>query len=48
MSIPERTPPDSPARWWKEPDCPGGREMILEARGDGTWAETAEPDLAGG
>lgn len=27
-------------RWWKEPDCPGGRQMLLESAGDGLWRET--------
>jgi len=27
-------------RWWKEPDCPGGRQMVLESAGDGLWRET--------
>jgi hypothetical protein len=27
-------------RWWKEPDCPGGREMVLESVGDRLWRES--------
>ena len=29
------------ARWWQEPDCLGGREMILRGLDDGVWAEVA-------
>ncbi|MCB2222647.1 MAG: hypothetical protein KQH83_00620 [Actinobacteria bacterium] len=29
----------STARWWQEPDCPGGREMVLRRRPDGAWEE---------
>ena len=25
------------ARWWHEPDCLGGRELILRSRADGAW-----------
>jgi hypothetical protein len=27
------------ARWWKEPECLGGREMTLRNVGDGVWEE---------
>ena len=27
------------ARWWQEPDCLGGRELILRQIDDGVWAE---------
>jgi len=38
----------STARWWKEPDCPGGREMILQSQGDGVWAEAPGSDPPSG
>ena len=28
-------------RWWKEPDCPGGHEIVLERADDGLWREVA-------
>ena len=27
------------AKWWQEPECLGGREMILLDLGDGRWQE---------
>lgn len=27
------------ARWWQEPDCLGGRELILRRVGKGVWEE---------
>jgi hypothetical protein len=27
------------AKWWQEPECLGGREMILRSLGAGMWAE---------
>jgi hypothetical protein len=33
------------ARWWKEPECPGGREMILRRVDDGLWREVAGDDV---
>jgi hypothetical protein len=27
------------AKWWQEPECLGGREMILRSLGDGVWTE---------
>ena len=30
------------AKWWQEPECLGGREMILRKVGDGVWAEVGE------
>jgi hypothetical protein len=26
-------------KWWQEPDCPGGAEVVLRRRADGTWEE---------
>ena len=37
----------SEAKWWQEPDCLGGREMILRRLDDETWVEV-EQDGAGG
>jgi hypothetical protein len=31
------------ARWWKDPDCPGGREIVLRRLEDGTWEEAEPP-----
>jgi hypothetical protein len=30
------------ARWWQEPECLGGREMILRPLPDGMWMEVEE------
>ena len=30
-------------RWWKEPECYGGREVVLRRVGDGLWQEVEEP-----
>lgn len=30
------------ARWWKEPECLGGKEMILRSRPDGSWVEVTD------
>jgi len=27
------------AKWWQEPECLGGREMMLRSLGDGVWTE---------
>ncbi len=27
------------ARWWKEPECLGGKEMTLRRLPDGNWVE---------
>ena len=27
------------ARWWKEPECLGGREMVLQRIDEATWRE---------
>jgi hypothetical protein len=32
------------ARWWREPECPGGREMILRRLDDRTWMEVPPED----
>lgn len=29
------------AKWWQEPECLGGREMVLRRRDDGLWEEIA-------
>ena len=29
----------SEAKWWQEPECPGGKEMLLRRVGDGLWRE---------
>lgn len=34
------------ARWWREPECPGGREMTLRRLDDRTWEEV-EPEGTG-
>jgi hypothetical protein len=36
----------SEAKWWQEPECLGGKEMILRSAGDGLWQEVdvAESD----
>lgn len=34
------------AKWWQEPECLGGREMILRQIDEGMWAEIY-PDGAG-
>jgi hypothetical protein len=26
-------------RWWREPDCPGGRRMTLRRSDEGIWVE---------
>jgi len=31
------------AKWWQEPECLGGREMILRRLDDHTWAEIESP-----
>jgi hypothetical protein len=30
------------AKWWQEPDCLGGREMVLRRLGEGVWEEVDE------
>jgi hypothetical protein len=30
------------AKWWQEPECLGGREMILRRLGDGVWVEVED------
>ena len=32
------------ARWWKEPECLGGREMTLRRLDDAVWIEVDERD----
>jgi len=27
------------AKWWQEPECLGGREMVLRRIDEGVWAE---------
>lgn len=29
----------SNAKWWQEPECLGGREMVLRRLDEGVWAE---------
>jgi len=29
-------------RWWKEPECYGGREIVLRRDDDGHWMEVGE------
>lgn len=38
----------SQARWWREPDCPGGREMVLRSVGAGVWEEVEGRGETGG
>jgi len=33
-------------RWWKEPECPGGREIVLERAGEGIWREVGGASAA--
>lgn len=33
---------DGKGRWWKEPECYGGREIVLERVDDGLWREVEE------
>ena len=30
------------AKWWQEPDCLGGRSMILRQVDEGVWMEVQE------
>jgi hypothetical protein len=32
-------PESAKARWWREPDCPGGKEILLRRVGEGMWEE---------
>jgi hypothetical protein len=32
------------AKWWNEPDCLGGHEMVLRRRSDGVWEEVDQAD----
>ena len=32
------------AKWWQEPECLGGREIVLQQRPDGAWIEIARSD----
>jgi hypothetical protein len=32
------------ARWWQEPECLGGRAMILRKVDEGVWMEVREDD----
>ncbi len=27
------------SKWWHEPDCVGGRELIFQLQADGVWKE---------
>ena len=29
----------SDARWWQEPECLGGKELVLRSAGEGWWRE---------
>ncbi|MCJ7726850.1 MAG: hypothetical protein MUP76_10760 [Acidimicrobiia bacterium] len=33
----------SKAKWWQEPECLGGKEMILQRLDDRTWVEIESP-----
>jgi hypothetical protein len=30
-------------KWWQNPDCPGGRTMVLQRQPDGSWREIEPP-----
>jgi len=32
------------AKWWQEPECLGGRELILRRLDNGTWMEIDPPE----
>ena len=35
---------DNRGRWWKQPDCFGGFEVVLRRVGDHLWEEVRESD----